>query len=162
MKLHRLFSVGALLFVLVFATGATASQHLLVQIHVQAAKHKDGPWSDTDPDVTIKSGKSKDLFLRVKNEAMSPHTASVDLTQTTSGQSAYHYKWFFGHENITSQVQGSGYDFNLKYHKTKRFRIHARVTDDSNQDCLEGYFNAGSDGSTLRGFRINGSSPCVF
>jgi hypothetical protein len=53
-------------------------------------------------------------------------------------------------------VQASGYDFNLKHAKTKRFRVRVKVTDDSNPECLLASFHVDPESSDFSpGFNIN-------
>jgi hypothetical protein len=153
MKLSRLVVAGGLLLVLAILA-ATALARGGNGYVVENAKHGSGPWKTNSQRVKIKQGKSKNLFVRIKNG--SGATRSVTLNEDGAvGPPDYHYSWFKGKDDISHDVQTSGYDFSLKGHKKKKFRIRATANNASAKDCVFGRFSVDGDGGVSGGFRIN-------
>jgi hypothetical protein len=154
MKFSRLVSAGVLLVVLTACASALA--HGGDGYVVQNAKHKRGPWVNSPQKVKLAEGKSKNLYVRIKNT--SDAKEGVELTETGAvGAPYYHYSWFKGKTDISHDVQTSGYDFSLKPDRKKRFRIKATALDTSDHDCVLGHFDVAGHNATTGGFYINGN-----
>jgi hypothetical protein len=145
------------------AVAVPASAHRGEPVLAEAAKHKHGPWSTEELPVKIPAGDKRSLYVRIKNTSSPSHKQHLTLTEgTDGGPPDYHHDWFKGDEDISHDVQTSGYHFALKHGKTKRFRIRVKVTDDSNPECLLASFHVEPEASDVSpGFNVNGHGFCA-
>ena len=107
---------------------------------------KPGGEFETSISANIPKGKTKTYRLRTRNPTGSQIAATLD------GDSGNHtkVKWFDGPQNITAQVKGDAYDFDLAAGETKTFRM--KVTPQNKQpDCVSsvGMGPEGGSGATI-------------
>lgn len=86
-----------------------------------------------NPDV----GQTKTLYWKAKNNSGDPQDLSFDDASTPK-LSGYEVKWFRGDHNISSQVEGSGYEFSLGDGNTKIFRARLERVSSGMGFCLGG------------------------
>jgi hypothetical protein len=90
--------------------------------HLRVAKNPDGPFKDA---VTAQLGvdDARNFYLRAKNRTADPDDFSLGLDFE---QGDYGLKYFRGTNNITSEVKGDGYDFELAPGQVKKFRVRIK------------------------------------
>jgi hypothetical protein len=95
---------------------------------VTGAKHKDGPYALT---THVKLKRAKNVYVKVKSTHDQNQTATLTEGSVGPGDADYQVKWFRGDEDISHDVQTSGYDFTLKPEKAKIFRVRVKPEADS-------------------------------
>jgi hypothetical protein len=95
---------------------------------VTGAKQKDGPYA-LKQNVRIKRAKS--LYVKVKSTHDQNQTATLAQNVVGPGDADYQIDWFRGDEDISHDVQTSGYDFPLKPEKAKIFRVRVKPEADA-------------------------------
>jgi hypothetical protein len=109
---------------LALPVSASAGQPL---VSLKVAKHKGGPYATGQP-ASIGLNQAKDFYWKVKNitNARLPEVLLTDNTDTSPG---WIVRWFRGKDNITTDVQGGGYEFGLRAGKAKVFRSRLKPTE---------------------------------
>ena len=116
------FVVGVLAFALAGPADAGGDSLLL---NAKVSKHLDGPYKG-QIEATIDPGDAKNLYLKVKNRTGTSQAAEL----TDSGDPPpYSAKFFKGSKNITDEVQGLGYEFNVAADGVKKFRMRMKRAD---------------------------------
>jgi hypothetical protein len=95
---------------------------------VTGAKQKDGPYSLK---TNVKLKRAKNLYVKVKSTHDQNQTATISENRIGPGETDYQVNWFRGDENISHDVQTSGYDFPLKPEKAKIFRVRVKPEADA-------------------------------
>jgi hypothetical protein len=119
---HRYAGVGlAFLAASTFFVGSAGAvdpgQPLL-----DASLKKSGPYG---ADVFVKSKHAKDAYVRVTSTHTS--TQNAVLTEASVGATDdYKFKWFRGNEDISHDVQTSGYGFGLPAAAKRKFRVQIK------------------------------------
>ena len=110
---------------LVTLTGPAAFAGGPVKLGV--SKQADGPF-DSHAVATMDVGDAKNFYLKARNLTQNPFLAELDDQQTPTN-SSYTRKYFRNSDNITADVTGSGYQFNLKPGHPKFFRVKVKRVD---------------------------------
>jgi hypothetical protein len=149
--------IAALGLIAVLAMGATSASAGDSLITVKAAKHKDGPYKPDVQDLNVDVGESKTLYWRVKN-ITSDQKLKLGFDDAATGDPAgWAIKWFKGKTNISPEVKGLGYEFNLKPSKKKIFS--ATIKHKSAGDpvvCLGGQASGAKTNADAAYFQVNG------
>jgi hypothetical protein len=127
---------------------------------VDASKHRDGPYSNESPiPASVKPGQTKSFFWQASS---SQDRALVldDASTAEQDHQGLHIKWFRGRHNISSDVEGSGYEFTLKADKPKIFRTQIRATGHGDV-CLIAHFEMPSVYSDTKAFAVNDDNACI-
>ena len=149
-------------FVAAFVVGPAAAG-AAPALKLKAAKHRDGPYVNApgnDP-LVVNVDEPKNLYVK----AIRPASGSVDvrLFEEVSNDAEFDYQWFKGQNDISHDVQTSGYLFNLKHEKPRRFRVRViPAVPDPGEGCLYPHIDPeGSMSSYSAFFAINHPDACV-
>ena len=103
---------------------------------LRGAKHADGPFSRV---VRVKVTKPRTLYVLVKSDYDQQQLATLTEGGDGPDPGDFDTKWLRGDEDITHDVQTSGYEFNLPPRGKKRFRVRVKpVVSDPGNYCLFG------------------------
>ena len=107
----------------------------------------------------IKSKRAKDAYVRVTSTYTS--TQNAVLTEVSVGSADdYKFKWFRGNEDISHDVQTSGYEFELPAAGKRKFRVQIKPrVNNPGTACL--YSNVGVDTPPFTPAPAGPSSPCT-
>jgi hypothetical protein len=161
MRIHRVF-VGGLAVAAAVGLYATPSDAGAVRIQSFVAKDKTGPFSSESVMAQLGSGKSKSFYIKVTSTALKG-TVPVSMTALSDNEEGYKQKWFRKDNNITPEVKGGGFDFNLTPGQAKKFRLLLKA-DNSPEDffcSVTQLEDTGLSQSDNVFVRINGSGACV-
>jgi hypothetical protein len=151
--------IGGLLVCLVALAPLANAQFGAPDLDV--AKHADGPWRNHSVNVHMAQGETKTLYLRVKNTTDPPQGQDATLRDATPhppGETPpYQVSWYRRDKDISDDVQTGGYDFSLRPHDPKRFRLKVTAIDASRGECVAADVHAspGGGGADLGVFHIN-------
>ena len=90
------------------------------------AKKKSGPY---EPKLRVKvRSNGRNVFVRVKSTYDSRQKAHMveGLSGPGDPEADWQINWFRGDEDVSHDMQTSGYDFRLRPHKSKRFRVRLK------------------------------------
>jgi hypothetical protein len=153
-QLSRVFLVALTCVLAVGVTGLAIAG--APGINLAAAKKKSGPYEEFVAANANKKAKAKELYVRAKNA--STEDATAILTQdAVGGANDYRIRWYRGAENITQDVKGWGYGFNLPSDSRRDFRVKVKPRS-NNPDglCLEAHMAGDPFGGNNAFFSING------
>jgi hypothetical protein len=118
---------------------AAALGHGEADFTVKAAKHKDGPYTDQLQSVNVAPEAKKSLYWRVKNLSVTTLPMEFnDAATENPNPEGFRITWFKGKKNITQDVKGAGYEFNLKAGKKKTFEAVVKAKVSPQPFCLGG------------------------
>ena len=142
---------------LVAAGGAQAGKDVFA---VKVAKHKDGPYK-VDIKSNIDPGETKSFWFRVRNTGDQSSQMTFD-DAGTSDEIGFKTRWFKAGNNVSSEVEGSGYEFNIDNGQSKYFNAKQTGLDAPGavEGCLAGEAGDGIT-SDLSSVSINGAT-CSF
>jgi len=131
---------------------------------VTVANKPGGPYAapPTVRQVNVAPGAHKNRYVRVRSTAKAKET--LTLREHTAVPPDYRVRWYKGvkgSRNITGDVRGAGYQFNLKPDQRKRFRVWFRAKPDSTSPelCYQGEFE-GPVGFDYASFKVNSPDGC--
>jgi len=155
-------AMACCLLAAVIAVGGVAEAGFPGLQRVKTAKKPGGPYTDGVVNANPKPGTSKDRYVRVRSTAALAE--KLTLQEHTPVPPDYRIRWFRGvkgSRNITADVRGAGYEFNLKPDAVKRFRVWIRAKPDSTSPelCYQGEFE-GPAGFDYANFQINSPGAC--
>jgi hypothetical protein len=150
---------AALVALVAMAVGATTASAGDPFVKVRAAKHKDGPYLHNPQGLMLPAGESKTLYWRVKNIAPDQKLELRFDDAATDPEDDYRVRWFKGHENITSDVSGPGFEFKLKAGAKKLFSARVKHRTNSGILCLGGQASGSLVNPDAAYFNVNG--PCT-
>jgi hypothetical protein len=116
---HAGVSVASLAVAILIAGSAGAAEP--GQPVLDSSLKKNGPFGGN---VFIKSEQAKDAYVRVRS-TWSDQTAVIREQVAGSGED-YRFKWFRGNEDISHDVQTSGYEFELPGDGARKFRVQIK------------------------------------
>jgi hypothetical protein len=157
----RIFSVAAAVALGIGLLGAPAAQSVGFPFQVTAAKKADGPYTSDIQLVSIKKGKTKLLFWKVRETLGSDQNVNFNDFLTGGSPSAYKIAWFTGKKpkasrKITQDINNEGYDFRLKADKSKYITASLKAKD-TDTLCFGGEaYNEGETYSDSATFFVNG------
>jgi hypothetical protein len=150
------------LVILVGALAAAATASAAPPISVEAAKHKDGPYSKFDS-VPVTVRHERDLFLRVTSNG-STHDVALFDQKCCDGSHDYRVRYFRGQNNVTQDARSDeGAHFNVAFGAPKlvRIEIEPRVAQ-PDAFCLYPYATADDQLTEYTAyFAVNNPSACV-
>lgn len=129
-----ILSTAVLAVALIAAPTATS---LAPPFSVKVAKHKDGRYKD-HINSSIGDGETQSFWFRVKSTS---DTEDVELTFNDVGSSdddGFKTRWFKHGENISSAVEGAGYDFKIDPGQKKYFNAKQTAPDPTGKTCIAG------------------------
>jgi hypothetical protein len=87
------------------------------------AKKKSGPY-EKELHVKVRD-KGRNVFVRVKSTYDARQQATIEERLIGPGdpEGDWQINWFRGENDVSHDVQTSGYDFRLRPHRSKRFRV---------------------------------------
>ena len=130
-----LLAVAACVAAIVLPASASAGDPV---VSLKVAKHKDGPYK-TVQTTHIAPPDAKDFYWKVRN----PTDAKLPDVLLTAGEvssAGWIARWFRGDDQITSDVEGGGYEFALRPGKSKLFRSRLKPTEIAKKQlCFDAY-----------------------
>jgi hypothetical protein len=132
-----------------------------VTFNVKVAKHKDGPY-EVDIKSHIDPGATRSFWFRVKNTGDQESQLIFDDSGTSDGI-GFKTKWFKAGENVSNEVEGMGYEFNIAPGQRKYFNAKQTGLDAPGavEECLAGQARLQMITSDLSSVQINGAT-CAF
>jgi hypothetical protein len=154
MKKAGIAALGLIATLAIGATTASAGDQLIM---VKAAKHKDGPYKPDVQSLNLDVGKSKTLYWRVKNIDNDEKLQLAFNDAATGDPEGYSIRWFKGKKNISPEVKGIGYSFNLKPGTKKTFSATIKHKFDGDPVvCLGGQADGPTTQADAAYFQVNG------
>jgi hypothetical protein len=118
--------VAAGLIVAIGLVAAPADAGGSGRIKARIAKQPGGPYV-VQVQANIGVGKAKVFYVKVKNNTPD-QPFDVNMTQGDPSDENYKQRYFrFNGTNITSDVEGSGYEFHLEAQQVKRFEVKIKA-----------------------------------
>lgn len=156
--LRRIACLTALALVVALpATSALAAPAVTVKV----AKHKGGPFTEDVEQVNITAPKT--LYFKALSNGGGQHDATLIHGSCCAGVHDFKVHYFRKHNNITSDVRGSGFDFPLAIGNpwTFRIRVEPKVAN-PDQYCLFPHVSIDASAVEFRGyFAINSPGACA-
>ena len=93
----------------------------------EGSKSKSGPWKKV---VFSKGLRTSKFYMRVTNTHSSDQTAVLTEQSVGPGVTEYRFRWFKGKQDISHDVQTSGYEFSLPEGSKRKFKVKAKPRED--------------------------------
>jgi hypothetical protein len=102
-------------------------------LDAKVSRHKSGPYKQ-ELSINIAPGTAKNVYLKVKNNT-GQRKDSLQLNQFEP-EMGWNTRYFRRDQNITNEVQGGGYGFELGAGKAKKFRIRIKAPATTDDTCV--------------------------
>jgi hypothetical protein len=128
-------AVSVLAVALIAAPSATS---LGPAIKVAVAKHKDGPYRG-EINSNMDDGQTRSFWFRVRTTSEQDDLELVFEDLGSSDDDGFKTRWFKAGNNVSSDVEGSGYEFKIDPGQSKYLNAKQTAPDPTAQTCLAGY-----------------------
>jgi len=87
-----------------------------------SSKHQDGPFSSDQLNFNLDPVETKTAWIKVKNRTGGKLKNIALKVGKKATEDAFNVRYFHGSENITGDVRGAGYEFDLNAGKATKFK----------------------------------------